>query len=111
LRHHDVSVEVVLEFDNIENIKRAVEIPAGVSILPEPSVSREIRAGSLVAVRIEGQDPKYRLCRPLAIIHPPHDNLDVTAAKFLELLTGTEVQDSLPLPPESSRRVPAASSS
>ena len=70
LRHHDVTVEVVLEFDNIENIKRAVEIPAGVSILPEPSVGREVRAGSLCAVRIEGQDPKYRLNRP-AGHHPP----------------------------------------
>ena len=43
LHHHDVNVEVVLEFDNIENIKRAVEIPAGVSILPEPSLARELR--------------------------------------------------------------------
>jgi DNA-binding transcriptional LysR family regulator len=111
LRHHDVSVEVVLEFDNIENIKRAVEIPAGISILPEPSVSREVRAGSLVAVRIEGQDPKYRLNRPVAIIHRRHDNLDLTAARFLELLTGTGIEDPVPHPPESSRRVPAASSS
>ena len=69
LRHHDVNVEVVLEFDNIENIKRAVEISAGVSILPEPSLGRELRAGSLVAVGIEGQDPKYRLNRPIVIIH------------------------------------------
>ena len=45
LRHHDVNVEVVLEFDNIENIKRAVEIPAGVSVLPEPSLAREVRSG------------------------------------------------------------------
>jgi DNA-binding transcriptional LysR family regulator len=111
LRHHDVTVEIVLEFDNIENIKRAVEIPAGVSILPEPSVSREVRAGSLVALRIEGQDPKYRLCRPVAIIHRRHDNLDLTAARFLELLTGTEAPESPANPPESSRRVPAASSS
>jgi DNA-binding transcriptional LysR family regulator len=111
LRHHDVSVEVVLEFDNIENIKRAVEIPAGVSILPEPSVSREVRAGSLLAVRIEGQDPKYRLNRPVAIIHRRHDNLDLTAARFLELLTGTGIEDAVPHPPESSRRVPAASTS
>src|SRR3974390_898523 len=66
LHHHDVNVEVVLEFDNIENIKRAVEIPAGVSILPEPSLAREVRAGALAAVRISGQDPKYQLNPPLA---------------------------------------------
>jgi hypothetical protein len=42
LRHHDVHVSVALEFDNIENIKRAVEIPSGVAILP----SRPWRARS-----------------------------------------------------------------
>src|SRR5437868_8096020 len=61
LRHHSVQVDVVLEFDNIENIKRAVEIPSGVSILPEPSLAREVRAGTLVAVGIAGQDPADRL--------------------------------------------------
>jgi DNA-binding transcriptional LysR family regulator len=87
LRHHDVSVSVALEFDNIENIKRAVEIPAGVAILPEPTVAREVEAGALVAVRIEGQDPAHRLTRPLAIIHRRHDRLSPTAARFLKLLT------------------------
>ena len=48
--------DVVLEFDNIENIKRAVEIPSGVSILPEPSLAQEVKAGTLVAVRDRGQD-------------------------------------------------------
>jgi len=59
LRHHDVHVQVALEFDNIENIKRAVEIPAGVTILPEPTLAREVEAGTLAAVRIEGQDPHH----------------------------------------------------
>ena len=47
LRRHDVQVDVVLEFDNIENIKRAVEIPTGISILPEPSLAHEVKAGTL----------------------------------------------------------------
>jgi len=38
LRQQNVNVEVVLEFDNIETIKQAVEIGAGISILPEPTV-------------------------------------------------------------------------
>ncbi len=76
----------MLEFDNIENIKRAVEIPSGISILPEPSLAREIKAGTLVAVRIDGQDPGDRLIRPLAIIHRRHGNLDRAASKFLDLL-------------------------
>jgi DNA-binding transcriptional LysR family regulator len=86
LRHHEVAVDVVLEFDNIENIKRAVEISAGAAILPEPSVAKEVRAGSLVALGIDGQEPKHRLTRPLAIIHRRHDKLDLTASRFLDLL-------------------------
>ncbi len=87
LRYHDVSFTVALEFDNIENIKRAVEIPAGVAILPEPTLSREVEAGTLVAVRIDGQDPNHPLRRPLAIIHRRHHQLGLTATRFLKLLT------------------------
>lgn len=90
LRHHDVQVRVALEFDNIENIKRAVEIPAGVAILPAPTVVREVGAGMLVAVRIEGQDPFHRLTRPLAIVRRRSHQLSVTASRFLKLLTSDD---------------------
>ena len=36
-----------MEFDNIETIKQAVEIGAGVSILPEPTVREASRSGRL----------------------------------------------------------------
>lgn len=87
LRYHEVTFSVALEFDNIENIKRAVEIPAGVAILPEPTLAREVEAGTLVAVRISGQDPDHRLTRPLAVIHRRHHQLGLTASRFLKLLT------------------------
>ncbi|MCA1686728.1 MAG: hypothetical protein LC745_12320 [Planctomycetia bacterium] len=87
LRHHDVAFTVALEFDNIENIKRAVEIPAGVAILPEPTLAREVEAGTLVAVRVEGQDHNHHLRRPLAVIHRRNHQLGLTAARFLKLLT------------------------
>lgn len=90
LRHHDVQVRVALEFDNIENIKRAVEMPAGVAILPEPTLAREVKAGSLVAVRLEGQDPSHRLTRPLAIIRRRSHQLGLTASRFLKLLTAAD---------------------
>ena len=64
LRRHEVQVDVVLEFDNIENIKRAVEIPSGISILPEPSLAQEVKAGTLVAVPIEGDDSE----RPSSLV-------------------------------------------
>lgn len=87
LRHYDVSFTVALEFDNIENIKRAVEIPAGVALLPEPTLTREVEAGNLVAVRVEGQDSAHRLVRPLVVIHRRQQQLGLTAARFLKLLT------------------------
>jgi DNA-binding transcriptional LysR family regulator len=107
LRRNDVQVEVVLEFDNIENIKRAVEIPSGISILPEPSVVREVDAGTLVAVAIEHDDSSEPLIRPLAIVHRRQSSLEPAAAKFLELLTGKDVTVKLAAPVE---RVPATSS-
>lgn len=84
LRRHGVQAQVVLEFDNIENIKRAVEVPEGVAILPEPTLAREVAAGTLVAVRF--RDPK--LTRPIAIIHRRNRRLSPSAARFLEVLTG-----------------------
>ncbi|MEO6811994.1 MAG: LysR substrate-binding domain-containing protein, partial [Isosphaeraceae bacterium] len=69
-------------FDNIENIKRAVEIPAGVAILPRPTLSREVEAGTLVAVPFRGR-PFYR---PLAILHRGSGTLGLTASRFLKLL-------------------------
>jgi DNA-binding transcriptional LysR family regulator len=108
LRHHDVSVTVALEFDNIETIKRAVEIPAGVAIVPAPTLSREVEAGTLVAVRLDGQDPDHKLVRPLAVIHRRHHQLGLTAERFLSLLTEEGAGTSAP--PAPAARTAAASS-
>ena len=50
LRQRSVSIRVVMEFDNIETMKQAVQIGAGVSILPEPTIRAEVQSGSLAAV-------------------------------------------------------------
>jgi DNA-binding transcriptional LysR family regulator len=110
LRRHDVRVDVVHEFDNIDYIKHAVRIHSGVSILPEPSLTQEIEAGTLVAIRIEGRDPNDRLTRPLALIHRRQSNLGVAAAKFLELLLKSDVTIDAPRPTKPSGRVPAGRS-
>jgi DNA-binding transcriptional LysR family regulator len=86
LRKHGAQIEITLEFDNIENIKRAVEDRAGVAILPEPTLRREVRAGTLAAVPIRDR----RLSRPIALIHRGAGQLGVTATRFLELLTQAE---------------------
>ncbi|MDX1931978.1 MAG: LysR family transcriptional regulator [Capsulimonadales bacterium] len=48
LKNHNVSVDVMQAYDNIETIKQVVEIGLGVSIVPEPTVRREIRDGLII---------------------------------------------------------------
>jgi DNA-binding transcriptional LysR family regulator len=86
LRRHGVHVDVTLGFDNIEHIKRAVEVTSGVAILPEPTLEREVITGTLVAMPLKGE----RLTRPLAILHREAGGLAPTASRFLKLLTEGE---------------------
>ena len=88
LDDHDVEPEIVMEFDNIETIKRAIEIDAGISILPEPTVLREVAAGTLATVRIADAEAAAALVRPLGIIRGRSRSLPPTAQRFLELLRG-----------------------
>ena len=71
-----------MEFDNIETIKRAIEIDAGVALLPEPTVLREVEAGTLVTVPLATDE----LVRPLGIIHRRGKELGSTTRRFIELL-------------------------
>jgi len=81
---HGAEPNVVMEFDNIETIKRAVEIDAGVALLPEPTIGRELAAGTLSSVRIAADE----LVRPLGIIHSRNKPLAPTVRRFVELLRG-----------------------
>jgi len=87
----DVTVKVALEFDNIETIKRAVEIGSGVSLLPEPTVERELSAGTLVKVQLTGRP----LVRPLGIIHRRDRELSDTARRFVQLLQSRAGESNL----------------
>ena len=71
-----------MEFDNIETLKRAIEINAGVSLLSEPTVQREIAAGTLAAVPLDGVD----LTRPVGIIQRRGAELGATARRFVQFL-------------------------
>ena len=82
LSAHGAEVQVVMEFDNIETIKRAIEIDAGVSLLPEPTVIRELAAGTLATVPLDTD----QLVRPLGIIHRRGKELNSTTRRFIELL-------------------------
>lgn len=82
LRQRNVAVRVNMEFDNIETIKQAVGIEAGVSILPEPTIREEIARGDLAAVRLIAPQME----RPIGIIHRQRKVFTPTSTKFVELL-------------------------
>lgn len=85
LRRHAVRVSVVAEFDNVETIKKGIEVGAGVAILPEPMLRQEVVAGSLRALHLTG----CQLHRPLGIIHRRHHRLGSSALAFIEFLQAT----------------------
>ena len=76
--------EVIIahEFDNIEMIKRDIEGGAGLSILPEPTVEREVASGTLATVVIEGEPIE----RPLGIVQRRDHELTSIAKQFIDLL-------------------------
>jgi len=102
LREYDVTVKIVMAFDNIETIKQAVEIGAGVSILPEPTIRTEVARGTLVPIELRPGG----LTRPIGIILQHRKVLTPTMAKFIELLQNPNACDELataadkPLPNE-----------
>jgi len=88
-RNQKVDFEPVMEFDNIETVKRAVEINAGISIVPSATVKQEMKQGLLKAVTIKGTN----VTRPLAIIHRKGRVLTPAMKKFITTLTGKPYQD------------------
>ena len=82
LKQANVKVEVVMEFDNVETIKQAIGIAAGVSILPRPTVVKEAGVRELVAVPLALPG----LVRPIGIIHRRGQRFSPAVARFVELL-------------------------
>jgi DNA-binding transcriptional LysR family regulator len=88
LREHKVNIRVVMAFDNIEFIKRGIETGAGVSILPEPTVRREVAGGLLRVVPIA----ELQLVRPLCMIHRRRA-LTPEVSAFIDILKKVESKD------------------
>lgn len=82
LRAHEVEVQNAMEFDNIETVKRAVEIEAGVSIVPQGAVVQEVTKPTLAAMPID-DGPFYR---PLGIIYKKNKVISPPVKQFLMML-------------------------
>ncbi len=86
LRSNRVKVKMAMEFDNIETIKRAIEIGAGLSILPSATVEREVGLGTLAAVRFS----KHSYHRPLGVLIKRGREIPTVMRRFLDVLLEEE---------------------
>jgi len=68
-----------MEFDNIETVKRAVEIDAGVAIVPQGTVVQEVAKQTLAQTTIEDGE----FYRPLAAIYKKNKVLSPAMKEFL----------------------------
>ena len=82
LERYNVAVRCVMEFDNIETIKRAVEINSGISILPQTAILQELGAGTIKAVPFSNED----FVRPTGIILRKGKMLSQAGRYFIEML-------------------------
>jgi len=83
----NIEAEPVMEFDNVETVKRAVEINAGIAILPQTTVIREEAQGLLKVLKFTNQTYK----RPLALIHRKGRVLTPAIKKLIDLLTSKDL--------------------
>jgi LysR family transcriptional regulator, transcriptional activator of the cysJI operon len=83
LKQHKVAVNTVMEFDNIETLKRSVEVGIGLSILPETAVVSEVRSGLLIKLDFS----EGTFTRAIGIIHRRGRVFNAAAREFVQLLT------------------------
>jgi LysR family transcriptional regulator, transcriptional activator of the cysJI operon len=88
-REHKLEIEPVMEFDNIETVKRAVEIDHGIAIVPQATVAQEQKQGTLSVLHFKGKE----FTRPLAILHRKGRVLTPAMKKFIETL-GLDLPES-----------------
>jgi DNA-binding transcriptional LysR family regulator len=88
LRSHGVTVRRVAEFDNIETIKRAVEVGLGVAVVPRASVVDVSRDGQLKVLTLSEPD----WTRSVGVIYRSDRTLGTAAQKFMELLRKSDAR-------------------
>jgi DNA-binding transcriptional LysR family regulator len=84
LQQYNVIANPIMEFDNIETIKRAVEINSGISILPQTSITQEVSSGTIKAINFSNAN----FVRPTGIIVRKSKIQGKAVREFLDLLRG-----------------------
>ncbi len=95
LRQAGVSPIYLVELDNFETVKAAVEVEHAISIVPESSIHQEIKQGTLLSRVIKAD----RMWRPMGAITRRPLPEKAALLEFLSLLT-PRAKALLPLPVE-----------
>jgi len=82
LQRYNTVVRPVMEFDNVETIKRAVEINSGVSILPQTAILQEVAGGTIKAITFSNEN----FIRPTGIVIRRGKVFGRAGRYFIELL-------------------------
>jgi len=82
LQRYSIFVRPVMEFDNIETVKRAVEINSGISILPVTAIEQEVGGGTIKAISFSNEN----FVRPTGIIVRKDKILSQAGRYLIELL-------------------------
>jgi len=80
---HQISVNLINEYENIDTVKNAVEAGIGCSILPKTTITKELKNSTLDIVHLQGFDLK----RPLAIVHSNKKTFTKAAKTFLDSIS------------------------
>lgn len=84
LARYNIMLRPAMEFDNIETIKRAIEINSGVSILPRTTICQEVLSRTLSAVPFSNEN----FTRPTGIIIRKGKILGQAGHYFIDLIRG-----------------------
>ncbi len=92
LRVHGIALRYVTEVDNIDTIKRFVEVGQGIAIVPEPAVETEVKSQTLTVVPFSDET----MSRPLAIVHRKGKQFSLAAQRFVEFLMAKKPAEDEP---------------
>jgi len=81
LQKSDLKVETVMEMENPESVKKAVQSGLGIAFISKFAVETELKAKTLVAVRVKGLD----INRELKIVYRKDKHLGRAAQTFIEM--------------------------
>jgi DNA-binding transcriptional LysR family regulator len=81
LEKSDLRVETIMEMENPESVKKAVQSGLGIAFISKFAVETELKAKSLVAVSVRGLDIR----RELKIVYRKDKHLSRAAQAFIEI--------------------------